>query len=170
MNDSIKFFTRMGDGSGVYMTEKEGNVVGVKRRQDVVSTSDSGCFKVNYQAHIPIDRSTAVLVNERILCMDSVDIGNIDYSYKTVKPILHDEAKIMELAQSQAVIPVLYGGMPDLGRYTKPDGPVENWSELLPQGKMDEAQAAQEIWYCVCSWLKACGCLRRKHMLQKSLV
>lgn len=94
MNDSIKFFTRMGDGSGVYMTEKEGNVVGVKRGQDVVSTSDSGCFKVNYQAHIPIDRSTAVLVNERILCMDSVDIGNIDYSCKTVKPILHDEAKI----------------------------------------------------------------------------
>lgn len=42
MNDSIKFFTRMGDGSGVYMTEKEGNVVGVKRGQDVVSTSDSG--------------------------------------------------------------------------------------------------------------------------------
>ena len=122
----------------------EGNVVGVKRGQEVVSTSDSGCFKLNYQAHVPVDRSTAVLINERILCLDSVDIGNIDYSYKTVKPILHDEAKVMELAQSQAVIPVLYGGMPDLGRYTKPDGPVENWSELIPLGKIKEAQAAQE--------------------------
>ena len=77
MNDSIKFFTRMGDGSGVYMTEKEGNVVGVKRGQEVVYTSDSGCFKVNYQAHIPIDRSTAVLVNERILCMDSVSTDEL---------------------------------------------------------------------------------------------
>lgn len=180
MSESKQYFTRMGDGSSIYMTEAEirndidegvadamrrgkidglseeekehlyeivimeGNVVGVKRGQEVVSTSDSGCFKINYQAHVPMDRSTAVLVNERILCMDSVDIGNIDYSYKTVKPILHDEAKVMQLAQSQCMIPVLYGGMPDLGRYTKPDGPVENWSELIPMGKIKEAMEAQE--------------------------
>jgi dimethylamine--corrinoid protein Co-methyltransferase len=50
----------------------------------------------------------------------------------------------MEIAQAQAVIPVLYGGMPDLGRYTKPDGPIDNWSELLPLGKINEAMAAQE--------------------------
>lgn len=122
----------------------EGNTVGVSRGMEVVSTSDSGCFKLNYQAHIPFDRSTAALINERVLGLDSVDIGNIDYSYKTVKPILHDEAKVMEQAQSQAVIPVLYGGMPDLGRYTKPDGPVDNWSELLPLGKIQEATEAQE--------------------------
>jgi len=179
-NENKKYFTRMGDGSGVYLTEEEirndmeagmrdaasrgkipvltedeleylfeiitmeGNVVGVKRGMEVVSTSDSGCFKLNYQAHIPMDQTTAVLVNERVLGLDSVDIGNIDYSFKTVKPILHDEAKIMEMAQAQAVIPVLYGGMPDLGRYTKPDGPIDNWSELLPMGKVQEALAAQE--------------------------
>ena len=180
MSENKIYITRMGEGSGVEMSEyeirrdiekgvadavrrgkiesltldemerlyeiviMEGNVVGVNRGQEVVSTSDSGCFKVNYQAHVPIDRSTAVLVNERILCMDSVDIGNIDYSYKTVKPILNDEAKVMQIAQSQSVIPVLYGGMPDLGRYTKPDGPMENWSELIPMGKIKEAMASQE--------------------------
>jgi len=122
----------------------EGNVVGVRRGEEVVSTSDSGCFKLSYQANIPIDRTTSALINERVLGLDSVDIGNIDYSFKTVKPILHDEAKIMEIAQAQTVIPVLYGGMPDLGRYTKPDGPVENWSELMPMGKVKEAMAAQE--------------------------
>lgn len=53
------------------------------------------------------------MVNERILGLDSVDIGNIDYSYKTVKPILHDEAKVMETPARTS--PVLYGGMPDLG-------------------------------------------------------
>ena len=52
-----------------------------------------------------MDRTAAALVNERILGLDSVDIGNIDYSYKTVKPILHDEAKVMEIAQAQNVIP-----------------------------------------------------------------
>ncbi len=174
------YFTRMGDGSGVHMTEgtiredleagtREAarcgkipklskdeldylyeiivtptNVIGVKRGMEVVTTSESGCFKLNYQAHIPMDRTTSALVNERVLCLDSVDIGNIDYSYRSVKPILHDEAKIMEMVQSQAIFPVLYGGMPDLGRYTKPNGPVDNWSELLPLGKINEARAAQE--------------------------
>jgi dimethylamine--corrinoid protein Co-methyltransferase len=33
--------------------------------------------------------------------------------------------------------------MPDLGRYSKPDGPIDNWSELLPLMKVDEARAAQ---------------------------
>ena len=34
--------------------------------------------------------------------------------------------------------------MPDLGRYTVPDGPLPNWSQLLPAGKIAEARAAQE--------------------------
>ena len=40
--------------------------------------------------------------------------------------------------------------MPDLGRYSKPDGPIPNWSELLPMGKIDEARDAQ---------VEACGML-----------
>lgn len=175
-----KYFTRMGDGSGIYLTGdeirqeiEEGiqdaadrgkiptltkeeieylyelitfpvNVIGIKKGKEVVSSSDSGSFKITYQSHIPMDRSIAVLVHERVLGADSVDIGNIDYSYKAVKPILHDEAKIMETAQLNSIIPVLYGSMPNLGLYTKPDGPVENWSELLPQGKIKESQQAQE--------------------------
>lgn len=50
----------------------------------------------------------------------------------------------MENVQLSTVMPVLYGAMPNLGLYTKPDGPVENWSELLPQAKISEAMAAQE--------------------------
>jgi hypothetical protein len=103
-----------------------------------------GLFQAELSGPHPDGQNSGGAVNERILGLNSVDIGNIDYSFKSVKPILHDEAKIMEIAQSQAVIPVLYGGMPDLGRYTKPDGPVENWSELMPLGKVEEARAAQE--------------------------
>ncbi len=119
-------------------------VVGVRPGDEIVTTSDSGSFKITYQSHIPMDRSISTLVYERVLGTDSVDIGNIDYSYKAVKPILHDEAKVMEFAQANAVIPVLYGSMPNLGLYTRPDGPVPNWSELLPMGKIEEARAAQE--------------------------
>lgn len=91
-----------------------------------------------------MDRAIAVQVHEKVLAADSLDLGNIDYSYKAVKAILHDEAKVMELVQANTIMPVLYGSMPNLGLYTKPDGPVENWSELLPMAKIDEARSAQE--------------------------
>lgn len=174
------FFTRMGDGSGVYMSAAEiredikagvkdaanrgkipeltpeeidhlfeivtmpGTIVGVERGCEVVSTSDSGSCKITYHANIAMERSMAVLVSEKVLGADSVDIGNMDYSYKAVKQIIHNETPVMELAQHNAVMPVLYGSMPNLGLYTRPDGPVENWAELLPLGKIDEARAAQE--------------------------
>ena len=175
-----EFFTRMGDGSGIYMSAEDirwdleegtrdaadrgkipeltkeeldqlfeiitmpGNVVDVERGNEVVTTSDSGGCKITYHANIAIDRSTAVLIHEKVLGADSLDIGHIDYSYKAVKPVMHNEAAVMELAQLNSVMPVLYGSMPNLGLYTKPDGPVENWAELLPQGKIAEARAAQE--------------------------
>jgi dimethylamine--corrinoid protein Co-methyltransferase len=50
----------------------------------------------------------------------------------------------MKIAQALLTNPVQYGAMPDLGRYSKPDGPIPNWSELLPMGKIDEARQAQE--------------------------
>lgn len=175
-----KYFTRMGDGSGIYLTAEDirydleegtkdaadrgkipeltqkeldylfdivtmpGNVVGVERGKEVVTTSDSGGCKITYHANIAIDRSTAVLIHEKVLGADSLDIGHIDYSYKAVKPVMHNEAAVMELTQLNSVMPVLYGSMPNLGLYTKPDGPVENWAELLPEGKIAEARAAQE--------------------------
>lgn len=177
---SEKIFTRMGDGSGLYMSAedirndlKEGtqdaaergkipeltkeeldylfeiiaapvNVASVVRGKEVVSSSDSGAFKITYQSNINMDRATAIQVHEKVLAADSLDLGNIDYSFKAVKPILHDEVKVMENVQLSTVMPVLYGAMPNLGLYTKPDGPVENWSELLPQAKISEAMAAQE--------------------------
>lgn len=175
-----EFFTRMGDGSGVYMSGEEirheiiegtkdaadrgeipeltqeeldhlfeiitmpGNVVGVERGNEIVTTSDSGGCKITYHANLPIDRGTAVLIHEKVLGADSLDIGHIDYSYKAVKAVMHNEAAVMELTQLNSVMPVLYGSMPNLGLYTKPDGPVDNWMELLPLGKIDKARAAQE--------------------------
>ena len=50
----------------------------------------------------------------------------------------------MRQAQLLLTIPCAYGAMPDLGRYTVPDGPIPNWSQLLPLGRIDEARAAQE--------------------------
>jgi len=75
---------------------------------------------------------------------DILELFNIDYSYKAIKTILSFEAQTMKNAQLNLIAPLQYGAMPDLGRYSMPDGPVSNWSELMPLGKIAEARAAQE--------------------------
>lgn len=119
-------------------------IASVNRGSEIVTTCDSGASKITYHANLPMDRTTAIQAAERVLCSDTTELGHIDYSYKQIKPILHDERAVMEYAQMNTIIPLLYGAMPNLGLYTKPDGPVENWSELLPQARIEEAKEAQE--------------------------
>ena len=68
----------------------------------------------------------------------------MDYSFKAVKTVLPFERQTLKNAQQALTVPVQYGAMPDLGRYSRPDGPIANWSELLPLGRIAEARAAQE--------------------------
>ncbi len=81
---------------------------------------------------------------EQLLGLDLLELWQIDYSYKAVKTNVAYEGQSMKIAQMLCTSPVQYGAMPDLGRYSKPDGPIDNWSELLPLGRIDEARAAQE--------------------------
>lgn len=178
--DKDKIYTRMGDGSIVYMTAEEiradidagvedavkrgkvepltreekdkifdivtmpGGIVGVHPRDAVVTSNDSGSDKISTKCGIPVERSVNAMIHERVLGGDSVDIGYSDYNYKTVKGVAMREAAVLKHALSKTTMPIYYGAMPNLGFYTKPDGPVENWAVLLPEGKVEEALAAQE--------------------------
>lgn len=128
MGDQKKFFTRLGDGSPIYMTEEEiradmkagmddavlrgkidpltdediehlyeiitmpGTVVGVEPGREIVLTNDSGAYKINVKSQIPIATENEVLLYERCLGCDSVDVGNTDYNYKTAKGVAKREA------------------------------------------------------------------------------
>jgi len=175
-----EYYTRMGDGFGVYMTEAEireeirtgvedaarrgkippltedeeehlfeiitmdGIIVGVRHGEQVVASTDQGADTVAAECGVPIDRIIQTQLYERGYGLDSTDYGFTDYNFKAVKSIVSYEAASVERAVEGSIIPVLYGGMPNLGFYTKPDGPVDNWAELLPNGKIEEARAAQE--------------------------
>lgn len=180
MSKTTKFFTRLGDGEGTWMTKEEmredviagmndavkkGKTppltdddierlveiltmpeknVSVERGNEGVVTFDAGTLKLPVRAGIPMDRMTALMTHERVLCSDTMELCNTDYSYKALKNIVCEEAMTMELAQKNCIMPIFYGAMPNVGQYTKPDGPLDNWSELLPQGKIKESMAAQE--------------------------
>lgn len=166
--------TRLGDGSRVEMTLGEiradieaGVAMGVKRAkvepltqdevdhlveiftapgrfasvdpgQEVVLSSDGTCGLPRPAA------AEQLLVYQDAFGSDTLELGSTDYSYKAVKTIASEVAQAMKMAQLELVAPAQYGAMPDLGRYSMPDGPFPNWSELLPLGKVAEARAAQE--------------------------
>jgi dimethylamine---corrinoid protein Co-methyltransferase len=166
--------TRMGDGSLVHMTRSEiradiedGTTAAAKRArvpvlaQDeldhlldiyastvrftaveigdgvVVGSDGSGTRHIGTRQH---DQQTC----EQLLGADIVELWHIDYSYKAIKTVLPFEQQELKDCLNLITSPVQYGGMVDLGRYTKPDGPVENWSELMPLGRIPEARLAQE--------------------------
>jgi dimethylamine---corrinoid protein Co-methyltransferase len=89
-------------------------------------------------------RTQDLLIYEQMFGADSVELGHVDYSFKAIRTILPFEAQNMKDAQAVLTVPVMYGAMPNLGLYSKPDGPAPNWSELLPLAQVDEARAAQE--------------------------
>lgn len=119
-------------------------IVSVEPGNEVVVSFDAGTLKLPVRNGIPMDRLQAMLTQERALGSDSCELCHVDYSYKPIKPIVSEEQQAMEQIQLMTTLPVLYGAMPNLGLYTKPDGPVDNWSELIPAGKIKEAWEAQE--------------------------
>ena len=166
--------TRMGDGSLVRMTRAEieadihaGIEAGVKRAKveplgagevahlvDIFASSARfSSVDIGDEVILTSDgvgsqdtgsRITDLQNYEQTVCTDTVELYHHDYSFKPIKPVLPFEQEIMRQAQLLLTIPIAYGAMPDLGRYTAPDGPVPNWSQLLPLGRIDEARAAQE--------------------------
>jgi dimethylamine--corrinoid protein Co-methyltransferase len=81
---------------------------------------------------------------EQWMGADLLELCVGDYSLKVVRTILAYEAQYMHDAQLATIAPLQYGVMPNLGLYSKPDGPCDNWNELLPLGKIAEARAAEE--------------------------
>jgi dimethylamine---corrinoid protein Co-methyltransferase len=123
---------------------KSGNkMTGVESGREVVLSYDGPSFEIR-RLGIVANRQTALQIYERCFGADTIEFSHIDYSYKQVKPIIHEEVPLFEQLQALTIAPLFYGAMPNLGLYTKPDGPVSNPGELMPMGKIKEAQEAFE--------------------------
>jgi dimethylamine---corrinoid protein Co-methyltransferase len=165
--------TRMGDGTLVEMTRSEiaadleaGSAEAVRRaKADPLSQDDlahlldifastARFVAVDLGREVMLsydgtgtpqtDRLTGLMMYQECFAADSSELYHQDYSYKAVKTLVPHEQIAVRHAQERVTIPVHYGSQPDLGRYSEPDGPVPNWSTLLPELKIDEARAAQE--------------------------
>ena len=83
-----------------------------------------------------------LLESEQRLGQDILELWHIEYSYKAIKTILPFQQQLMQNAQLMLTAPIQYGAQPNLAFYSKPDGPAENWFELLPRGDIAGARAA----------------------------
>jgi dimethylamine--corrinoid protein Co-methyltransferase len=119
-------------------------VVGVEPGKEIVLTYDASPLKLQ-RLGIQMDRIHALQVYEKLLGADTVELAHVDYSYKQVKPIVSYEQTALEQALLHTHAPLFYGAMPNLGLYSQPDGPFPNPSELMPAGKIREAQEAYEL-------------------------
>lgn len=117
--------------------------VGVSPGKEVVLTYDAAPLKMMRTA-VDIHRVQALQVYEKLLGADTLELGHIDYSFKSVKPIVGMEQSVLEQALMVTHPPLFYGAMPNLGLYSQPDGPFPNPSELLPKGRIKDAQASYE--------------------------
>ncbi len=125
-----------------------GRIVGVEPGNEVV-LSDDGVAGSLYTEQgdsgvgVPVSREQAIRLFERAFGFDTTELGHADYSFKPVKPIVANEQQCMESLLLATIIPVFYGAMPNLATYARPDGPFGNPSDLMPQGKIEEARTAQ---------------------------
>ncbi len=120
-----------------------GKFASVELGNEVVLSFDGGTLKTR-RLGVATGRIQAIQFFERALGADTMELAHIDYSYKQIKPITGDEQPVLEQALLVSTVPLFYGAMPNLGIYSQPDGPVPNPAELLPRGKIKEAQAAHE--------------------------
>lgn len=124
-------------------------VVGVNPGEEVIVTDDGGTMSF-YTCQdgggigVPLSRMQAILTYERACGADSTSMGHSDYSYKPVKPIINFETNDYYNTSMQTTAPFFYGAQPNMGLYYQPDGPCPNPGDLMPSGKIKEAQEAQE--------------------------
>jgi dimethylamine--corrinoid protein Co-methyltransferase len=127
----------------VELFKRTDRFVGVPRGKEVIMSYDAATLKIKRHSLLE-DRVASLMIYEKLLGADTLELCHVDYSFKPLKPIISYEQATMEQALYSTIAPLFYGAMPNLGLYTKPDGPFPNPMELLPQGKVKEGRAAYE--------------------------
>ncbi len=112
--------------------------VGVDLGDEIVLSCDGTGMKTH------ATRTQDMQSYEQWMGADLLELCPADYSLKVIRTILPYEAQRLHDALLCTIAPMQYGIMPNLGLYAKDDGPCDNWSTLLPEGKIAEARAAAE--------------------------
>ncbi|MDH4010640.1 MAG: hypothetical protein OEU55_07990, partial [Desulfobacterales bacterium] len=118
--------------------------ISVEPGQEIVLTYDGAHVKMRRHG-LNVERIQGLQIYEKVMGADTLELCHVDYSFKPIKPMITFEQPVMEQALLVTHAPLFYGAMPNLGLYSQPDGPFPNPSELMPAGKIEEAQESHEL-------------------------
>jgi dimethylamine--corrinoid protein Co-methyltransferase len=128
-------------------------VVTVEPGEEIVLTDDVSCVRhigdegAAGGVGIPITRLQAILVHERSYAQDSA-VFQVPYgsggNIQRVKEKIEIDMQAHETVSLLTTIPIFYTLAPSVLWYFRPSGPYKNPADLLPQGKIREAQEASE--------------------------
>lgn len=116
--------------------------VSVPRGEEGLLTYDSQIVKMK-RIGIQLSEEQEIRTFEGMCGADTLEMCSSYYSFKYIKPYISEEGGNVSAAALTTTAPLLYGAMTNLSLYTQPDGPCPNYSELMPLGKIQEAQDAQ---------------------------
>jgi len=124
---------------------ESGRIVSVTPGEEVVVIDDGSTLALTseYNDGAALSRSQAVMTYQNCCGADTVLLPHNDFSYKPIKGVINYELQDYHTISQLTTAPLFYGAQPNMGLYYQPDGPCANPSELLPQGKIEEAQQAQ---------------------------
>jgi len=118
-------------------------VVTVKPGCEVVLTNDCPPMKL-VRAFVPCSREEALVIYERVICTDTIELGHYDYSFKQVKPIVHIEQSVLQNVINMTMVPIFYGSMPNITLYYTKVGPFPEPITLMRERKIKEAKESME--------------------------
>lgn len=119
-------------------------VASVKPGEEIVFSCDIGAASLigNYAeaggVGIPMDFTTANLVLERAFAHDIINVGNLNAFYKDIKPVAVQMQQYAEDILTRTITPLEYVAQPNIGGYYKPEGPYENVTDMISEGKIEE--------------------------------
>ena len=125
-------------------------ITSIEPGREVCLSKDAGAIKFNQDNGgsgnaIPcMGRLEGLLVYERCLTFDSMELAWMDYSIKPVKAVINCETSNYEQMALMTTLPLVMGAMPNMGLYYAPDGPYPNPTDLMREFKIEESMAASE--------------------------
>ena len=126
-------------------------VVSVAHGEEVVLTDDATVIRFSEDegagggVGLPVSRVTSIMMHERVCAQDNALLQSMAaVNVMEIIAELAGEMQAYETASLLSTIPVSYMLAPALLWYFKPYGPYDNPSDLLNQGKIQEARDAQD--------------------------
>jgi dimethylamine--corrinoid protein Co-methyltransferase len=123
--------------------------ISVEPGQEIVLTYDGAHVKMRRHG-LNVERIQGLRIYEKVMGADTLELCHVDYSFKSIKPIVTFEQPVMEQALLVTHAPLFYGAMPNLN-CCRPGKSERLWSPM----KNPSSKRSKISFLSAAAWLNA---------------